>query len=77
LAESAHPGTRAAAGCLVAFLGAASFWWVYFDRSAEAATEVVVRSADPGRLGRRVAGTDRLHFPHVVPDPTGEGRLDR
>jgi low temperature requirement protein LtrA len=44
-------GARAAALGL-AFAGAAAMWWVYFDRSARAATEVIERSADPGRLGR-------------------------
>lgn len=27
-------------------------WWIYFDRSAEAAAERIAASADPGRLGR-------------------------
>jgi low temperature requirement protein LtrA len=29
-----------------------AFWWVYFDRAAEDAADVIARSADPGRLGR-------------------------
>jgi low temperature requirement protein LtrA len=37
---------------VAAFVGAVALWWIYFDRSAEAAAEVVVDSADPGRLGR-------------------------
>jgi len=37
---------------VVAFAGAVALWWLYFDRSAEAATEKVAQSADPGRLGR-------------------------
>jgi low temperature requirement protein LtrA len=35
-----------------AFTGAVALWWIYFDRSADAATDVVVGSEDPGRLGR-------------------------
>jgi low temperature requirement protein LtrA len=34
------------------FIGAVALWWIYFDRSSEAATDVVVASADPGRLAR-------------------------
>jgi low temperature requirement protein LtrA len=34
------------------FVGAVALWWIYFDRSAEAATTVVVESSDPGALGR-------------------------
>ena len=35
-----------------AFLGAAAFWWLYFDRAAEAGSYVIERAPDPGRLGR-------------------------
>jgi low temperature requirement protein LtrA len=37
---------------VAAFVGAVALWWIYFDRSADAAADVVVDSADPGRLGR-------------------------
>jgi low temperature requirement protein LtrA len=37
---------------VVSFVGAVALWWIYFDRSADAATVVVVASDDPGRLGR-------------------------
>jgi low temperature requirement protein LtrA len=37
---------------VVAFIGSVALWWIYFDRSADAATDVVVASDDPGRLGR-------------------------
>ena len=39
-------------GFVVAFAGSVALWWVYFDRSADASTEVITRSNDPGRLGR-------------------------
>jgi low temperature requirement protein LtrA len=45
-------GVQAAAAFCVAFVGSAGLWWLYFDRSAEAAAQVIARSADPGRLGR-------------------------
>jgi len=35
-----------------AFAGSVALWWVYFDRSADAASAIIDRSADPGRLGR-------------------------
>ncbi len=37
---------------VVAVVGSVAFWWLYFDRSARDATEVIAHSADPGRLGR-------------------------
>jgi low temperature requirement protein LtrA len=37
---------------MLAFLGSVALWWIYFDRSAEAAAKRVADSADPGRLGR-------------------------
>jgi low temperature requirement protein LtrA len=37
---------------VIAFVGSAGLWWLYFDRSAEAGAEAIAGSADPGRLGR-------------------------
>jgi len=37
---------------IVAFAGSVALWWLYFDRSAAASTEVITASDDPGRLGR-------------------------
>jgi len=37
---------------VIALVGSVGFWWVYFDRAAGDAAEVIARSADPGRLGR-------------------------
>ena len=39
------------AAFVVAFLGSVAFWWIYFDRSAEAGIEAIATAADPGRLG--------------------------
>jgi low temperature requirement protein LtrA len=52
--EASHRpvGGQVAAAFCVAFAGSAGLWWLYFDRSAEAAARVIARSADPGRLGR-------------------------
>ena len=37
---------------VLAFVGSAGLWWIYFDRSAEAGARAIARSADPGALGR-------------------------
>ncbi len=51
--DSSHPLTGAEiAAFLIAVVGSVALWWVYFDRAAEDAADVIARSADPGRLGR-------------------------
>ena len=40
------------AAFVVAFVGSVALWWIYFDRGAELAQEIIRRSDDPGRLGR-------------------------
>jgi low temperature requirement protein LtrA len=50
-----------AAAFLVAFVGSAALWWVYFDRSAEEAARLTAASDDPGRLGRSA-----YHFIHPL-----------
>ena len=52
------------AAFVVAFAGAVALWWVYFDRSAEAASGVIAGSADPGRLGR--SAYTYCHLPMVA-----------
>jgi low temperature requirement protein LtrA len=42
----------AVAAFVVAFVGSAALWWIYFDRSAEASARLLAASTDPGRLGR-------------------------
>jgi low temperature requirement protein LtrA len=48
------PGiTGAATGAFVtAVAGSAGLWWLYFDRSAQDAAQVMGASKDPGRIGR-------------------------
>lgn len=46
---------------VVAVVGSVAIWWLYFDRSARDATEVIERSSDPGRLGRSA-----YHFIHPI-----------
>jgi low temperature requirement protein LtrA len=40
------------AAFIIAFVGSAALWWIYFDRSAEAGARRLAASHDPGRLGR-------------------------
>jgi low temperature requirement protein LtrA len=47
-----------------AFVGALAMWWIYFHRGAEAGSELISRSSEPGRLAR-LAYT-YLHMPIVA-----------
>jgi low temperature requirement protein LtrA len=47
-----------------AFIGALAMWWIYFHRGAEAGSELISNSSEPGRLGR-LAYT-YLHLPIVA-----------
>jgi low temperature requirement protein LtrA len=40
------------AAFVVAFIGSAALWWLYFDRSAWEGARLIAESEDPGRLGR-------------------------
>ena len=52
LTAQEHATGTSIAAFIVAFAGSVALWWLYFDRSADASTEVVMASSDPGRLGR-------------------------
>src|SRR5262249_14136501 len=52
------------AALVVSFLGTVALWWIYFDRGAEAASEIIARMSDPGRLGR--SGYTYFHLPMVA-----------
>jgi low temperature requirement protein LtrA len=56
------PSTVAA--FVTAFIASVAFWWIYFDRSAEAGVEVIATSSDPGRLG--VTAYTYFHIPMVA-----------
>ncbi len=59
------PGSVATvAAFVVAFVGTAAFWWIYFDRGAELARGVIARSRDPGRLG--LVAYTYCHIPMVA-----------
>jgi low temperature requirement protein LtrA len=47
-----------------AFVGAIAMWWIYFHKGAEAGSEQISRSSEPGRLAR-LAYT-YLHMPIVA-----------
>jgi low temperature requirement protein LtrA len=57
--------TAQSLGALVAaFVGSVAMWWIYFDTTAEAASETISTSADPGRLAR--SAYTYLHLPIVA-----------
>src|SRR5918992_4876774 len=56
------PATLAA--FVVAFVGSAAFWWLYFSRHAEAARETISSSEDPGRLAR--SAYTYFHLPIIA-----------
>jgi low temperature requirement protein LtrA len=49
---------------LSAFIGALAMWWIYFNKGAEAGSEQISKSSEPGRLAR-LAYT-YLHMPIVA-----------
>ena len=62
-ADLAWTGETVAA-FLSAFVGALAMWWIYFHRGAEAGSEQISNSSEPGRLAR-LAYT-YLHMPIVA-----------
>src|ERR687889_426302 len=52
------------AAFVVAFLGSAALWWIYFARSAEAAREIFASSEDPGRIAR--SAYTYFHLPMIA-----------
>lgn len=49
---------------IIAFVGAASMWWIYFHTASLEAIEYVERSEDPGRMGR--VGYTYIHAVMVI-----------
>jgi low temperature requirement protein LtrA len=56
--------TETVVGFVSAFIGALAMWWIYFHKGAEAGSELISRSSEPGRLAR-LAYT-YLHMPIVA-----------
>jgi low temperature requirement protein LtrA len=52
------------AAFVVAFVGSVAFWWIYFDRGAEAGARVISAATDPGRLG--LTAYTFFHLPMVA-----------
>jgi low temperature requirement protein LtrA len=52
------------AAFVVAFAATVALWWIYFQHSAEAASQVLTGAADPGRLAR--SAYTYLHLPMVA-----------
>src|SRR2546430_7628885 len=56
--------TETVAAFASAFVGALAMWWIYFHRGAEAGSELISRSSEPGRLAR--PADNYLHMPIVA-----------
>jgi low temperature requirement protein LtrA len=56
--------TSTIAAFVIAFIGSVAFWWIYFDRAADAAEEVIATADDPGRIG--VIAYTYFHVPMVA-----------
>ena len=52
------------AAFVVAFIGSATLWWLYFDRAEAAGMEVIAAASDPGRLG--LSAYTYFHIPMVA-----------
>ena len=59
-----HRTAQIFAAFVVAFIGSAALWWIYFDRGAEAGRRVISAASDPGRLG--VSAYTYFHIPMVA-----------
>jgi low temperature requirement protein LtrA len=56
--------TATIAAFVVAFLGSAALWWIYFARLAEVARETIFSSEDPGRMAR--SAYTYFHLPMIA-----------
>jgi low temperature requirement protein LtrA len=56
--------TATVSAFVVAFLGSVALWWIYFGRSAEAASGMFSSSEDPGRLAR--SAYTYFHLPMIA-----------
>jgi low temperature requirement protein LtrA len=54
-------GAATVTAFVVAFIGSAALWWLYFDRSADDGARLIAQSEDPGGLARSA-----YHFIHPV-----------
>jgi low temperature requirement protein LtrA len=56
--------TATIAAFVVAFVGSAALWWIYFARSAEVSREIITSSEDPGRIAR--SAYTYFHLPMIA-----------
>lgn len=64
-AFGALPGSgETTAAFVVAFVGSAALWWIYFDRAEAFGMEAIAAASDPGRLG--LTAYTFFHIPMVA-----------
>ena len=56
--------TATVSAFVVAFLGSVALWWIYFSHGAEAASEIIPSTEDPGRLAR--SAYTYFHIPMIA-----------
>ena len=56
--------TSTVSAFVVAFVGSVALWWIYFSRGAEAASEIISSSEDPGRLA--LSAYTYFHIPMIA-----------
>jgi low temperature requirement protein LtrA len=61
LSDLPTTSAREVIAVVAAFVGAASLWWIYFDRSAADGARRIAESSDPGRIARTA-----YHFIHPI-----------
>jgi low temperature requirement protein LtrA len=56
--------TATVSAFVVDFVGSVALWWIYFERSEEAARRIISSSVDPGRLAR--SAYTYFHLPMIA-----------
>jgi low temperature requirement protein LtrA len=59
-----EPSVATVSAFVVAFVGSVALWWIYFSHGAEAASEIISSSEDPGRLAR--SAYTYFHIPMIA-----------
>lgn len=60
LSAAGHWSSEVLEALVATFLGTLAMWWLYFGTSSKDATEAIVRSDDPGRIGAY------FHYVHAI-----------
>ena len=70
LSDVEHWSSEVLQALVATFLGTLAMWWLYFGTSSKDASEAIVRSADPGRIGPTSTMSTRSWWPASSPQPS-------